>query len=224
MPSSASGGTCVCSPSTEFDDPYCLNNDNPSYVDYAKCTQEINRDMVTATAAIAALSSFSMGLFANMPIALAPGMGLNAYFTNQVVGIHGQGPVPYQLALTAIFVEGLIFVALSLLGLRQWLARVIPQSLKIASGAGIGLYLTLIGLTYNAGIGAITGGGDDPLQLAGCVEDLRGPDGICTSGKMRNPTLWIGIFCGGIFTAFLMMYRIKGAIIAGILLVSTISV
>lgn len=164
-----------------------------------------------------------MGLFANMPIALAPGMGLNAYFTNQVVGVHGQGPVSYQLALTAIFAEGLIFVALSILGLRQWLARTIPQSLKIASGAGIGLYLTLIGLTYSAGIGAITGGGADPLQLAGCVPALRDKAGICTSGKMRNPTMWIGIFCGGLFTAFLMMYRIKGAVIAGILLVSIIS-
>ena len=106
-----------------------------------------------------------MGLFANMPIALAPGMGLNAYFAYQVVGPNGSGPVSYRLALTAVFVEGLIFVALSILGLRQWLARAIPSSLKIASGAGIGLYLALIGLTYDAGIGAITGGTTDPLQL-----------------------------------------------------------
>jgi AGZA family xanthine/uracil permease-like MFS transporter len=165
-----------------------------------------------------------MGFFANMPIALAPGMGLNAYFTYQVVGFHGSGSVPYRLALTAIFVEGLIFVLLSIFGLRQWLARVIPQSLKIASGAGIGLYLALIGLTYNAGIGAITGGGDDPLKLGGCIPKLRGGlDQSCQSGKMRNPTMWLGIFGGGIFTAFLMMYRIKGAIIAGIMLVSVIS-
>ena len=158
-----------------------------------------------------------------MPIALAPGMGLNAYFAYQVVGIHGQGPVPYNLALTAVFVEGLLFVTLSILGLRQWLARSIPSSLKIASGAGIGLYLALIGLTYNAGIGAITQSNSDPLELAGCIPALRGTDGRCTSGKMQSPTLWLGIFCGGIFTAFLMMYRVKGAIIAGILLVSIIS-
>jgi AGZA family xanthine/uracil permease-like MFS transporter len=164
-----------------------------------------------------------MGLFANMPIALAPGMGLNAYFTYQVVGFHGQGLVPYRLALTAVFVEGLIFVALSIFGLRQWLARAIPSSLKIASGAGIGLYLALIGLTYSAGIGAITPSTSDPLELAGCKPSLIGSDGTCESGKMRNPTLWLGIFCGGIFTAFLMMYRVKGAIIAGILLVSIIS-
>jgi AGZA family xanthine/uracil permease-like MFS transporter len=164
-----------------------------------------------------------MGLFANMPIALAPGMGLNAYFAYQVVGYHGQGLVPYRLALTAVFVEGLVFVALSILGLRQWLARSIPSSLKIASGAGIGLYLALIGLTYSAGIGAISGGVSQPLQLAGCIEELQDENGFCTSGKMQNPTLWLGIFCGGMFTALLMMYRVKGAIIAGILLVSIIS-
>ncbi|KAF4632597.1 hypothetical protein G7Y89_g5523 [Cudoniella acicularis] len=196
---------------------------NPATGVYEQCVQEVNRDLVTGTAAIAALTSFCMGFFANMPIALAPGMGLNAYFTYQVVGYHGQGSVSYQLALTAVFVEGLIFVILSLMGLRQWLARIIPSSLKIASGAGIGLYLALIGLTYDAGIGAITGGSADPLQLGGCIPSLRGTDGSCTSGKMRNPTMWLGIFCGGIFTAFLMMYRVKGAVIAGILLVSVIS-
>jgi AGZA family xanthine/uracil permease-like MFS transporter len=84
-----------------------------------------------------------MGLFANMPIALAPGMGLNAYFTYTVVGFHGLGPVSYSLALTAVFVEGFVFVGLSLLGLRQWLARVIPASIKLASGVGIGLYLSM---------------------------------------------------------------------------------
>jgi adenine/guanine/hypoxanthine permease len=83
-----------------------------------------------------------MGLFANMPIALAPGMGLNAYFTYTVVGFHGLGPVGYKLALTAVFVEGFVFVGLSPLGLRQWLARAIPASIKLASGVGIGLYLS----------------------------------------------------------------------------------
>lgn len=201
-----------------------MDSTSPGYNDYDLCTQEINRDMVTATAAIAALSSFCMGIFANMPIALAPGMGLNAYFAYQVVGIHGNGPVPYRLALTAVFVEGFIFVALSMLGLRQWLARAIPSSLKIASGAGIGLYLSIIGLTYSAGIGAITGSTSSPLELAGCVPSLRNSvTGVCEGGKMRNPTMWLGIFCGGIFTAFLMLYRVKGAIIAGIILVSITS-
>jgi AGZA family xanthine/uracil permease-like MFS transporter len=109
---------------------------------YKDCLTIIKRDFVTGTAAIAALTSVMMGLCANMPIALAPGMGLNAYFSYTVVGFHGSGPVKYSLALTAVFVEGLVFVGLSLLGMRQWLARSIPGSIKLASSVGIGLYLS----------------------------------------------------------------------------------
>ncbi|EEP82684.1 hypothetical protein UREG_07549 [Uncinocarpus reesii 1704] len=211
-----SGGPCVCNDPV---DPKCMDN-----LEYNLCLNVVRRDIITATAAIAALSSFCMGLFSNMPIALAPGMGLNAYFAYNVVGFHGTGTVSYQLALTAVFVEGFVFVGLSLLGLRQWLARAIPKSIKLASGVGIGLYLTLIGLTYSAGIGAVTGDQSTPVTLAGCIPGAIGKDGACPSwAKMRNPTMWIGIFCGGILTAVLLMYRVKGAIIAGILLVSIIS-
>jgi adenine/guanine/hypoxanthine permease len=166
-----------------------------------------------------------MGLFANMPIALAPGMGLNAYFTYTVVGYHGSGIVPYNIALTAVFVEGFVFVGLTILGLRQWLARALPHSIKLATSVGIGLFLTIIGLTYSSGIGAITGAVATPLELGGCHPSMRDEaTGVCpNSDKMRNPTMWIGIFCGGILTAMLMMYRVKGAIIIGILLVSIIS-
>lgn len=165
-----------------------------------------------------------MGVCANVPIALAPGMGLNAYFAYQVVGYHGSGPVSYNMALTAVFVEGFVFIALSLCGLRQWLARAIPASIKLATGAGIGLYLSLIGLTYSAGIGAITGSNSTPIELAGCPDMYRDETTkMCTSHKMQSPTMWLGIFVGGIFTAILMMYRVKGAIIAAILLVSIVS-
>jgi AGZA family xanthine/uracil permease-like MFS transporter len=123
-----------------------------------------------------------------------------------------------------------VFVGLTLLGIRQWLARAIPSSIKLATGVGIGLYLTIIGLTYSAGIGLITGATATPLELAGCSpqyisDDPNSPTyGVCPpSEKMRNPTMWIGIFCGGFLTVLLMMYRVKGAIIAGILLVSIIS-
>ncbi|EHK96703.1 putative xanthine/uracil permease [Glarea lozoyensis 74030] len=192
-----SGGTCVCTDTTDIT---CTTD-----LDYNLCLGVIRRDFITGTAAIAALTSFCMGLFANMPIALAPGMGLNAYFTYTVVGFHGTGPVTYRLALTAIFIEGFVFVGLSLLGLRQWLARVIPASIKLASGVGIGLYLTIIGLTYSAGIGAITGAPSTPLELAGCLQSEL-VDGVCPgSTKMRSPMI------------------VKGAIIAGILLVSIIS-
>ena len=179
---SLTGGTCVCPRTRE--DVACTNDTN-----YALCVQEVQRDLVTATAAIAALASFCMGLFANMPIALAPGMGLNAYFTYTVVGYHGTGLVPYEVALTAVFVEGLVFVGLTLIGLRQWLARAIPRSIKLATGVGIGLYLTIIGLTYSAGIGLITGAQNTPLELAGCAPRYL-VSGLCPSFQMmRNPTV-----------------------------------
>ncbi|KAI1394851.1 permease family-domain-containing protein [Hypoxylon fuscum] len=214
---SDTGGTCVCNGGPN--DPLCAVNE-----EYLLCAAEVKRDLVTATAAISALSSFCMGLFANLPVSLAPGMGLNAYFAYTVVGPNGGGTVPYSVALTAIFVEGWVFFALALFGMRQWLARAIPRSIKLATSVGIGLFLTLIGFTYSEGIGLLTGATATPLELAGCVESLQGADGTCPDGaKMRNPTMWIGIFCGGVLTVLLMMYRVKGAIIAGILLVSIIS-
>ncbi|KAI1766024.1 hypothetical protein GGR53DRAFT_519243 [Hypoxylon sp. FL1150] len=215
---SDTGGTCVCNGGA--DDPVCNVNE-----EYMLCVAEIKRDLVTATAAISALSSFCMGLFANLPVSLAPGMGLNAYFAYTVVGYHGTGTVPYSVALTAIFVEGWVFFALALFGMRQWLARAIPRSIKLATSVGIGLFLTLIGFTYSEGIGLLTGAQDTPLELAGCPSADLDPDtGLCPDGsKMRNPAMWIGIFCGGVLTVLLMMYRVKGAIIAGILLVSIIS-
>lgn len=150
-------------------------------------------------------------------------MGLNAYFAYTVVGIHGTGIIPYSVALTAIFVEGWIFFALALFGMRQWLARAIPRSIKIATSVGIGLFLTLIGLTYSEGLGLIVGATSTPMELAGCVESEQ-VDSLCPGNTvMRNPAMWIGIFCGGILTVMLMMYRVKGAIIAGIALVSIIS-
>ncbi|KAI9367656.1 permease family-domain-containing protein [Aspergillus egyptiacus] len=211
------GGTCVCpeeSWATQCDDN----------TEYLLCKQEVVRDIVTATAAISCLSTFLLGLLANLPVALAPGMGLNAYFAYTVVGHHGFGLIPYSVAVTAVFVEGWVFLGLTLLGIRQWLARAIPASIKLATGAGIGLYLTLIGLSYSAGLGVVQGASSTPIQLAGCSQSEMGEDGLCPSSeKMRSPTMWIGIFCGGVFTVFLMMYRVKGAVIAGILLVSIIS-
>lgn len=115
-------------------------------------------------------------------------MGLNAYFTFQVVGFNGSGLIPYRLALTAVFVEGFVFIFLALTGMRQWLCRLIPTTIKTASGVGIGLFLTLIGLSYSAGIGAVTGGSVTPLQLGGCAEkDLV--DGQCPGGLMTSPTV-----------------------------------
>ncbi|TKX19063.1 xanthine/uracil permease-like protein [Elsinoe australis] len=212
-----SGGTCVCNGGAE--DPVCAINEECSL-----CLLGINRDLVTATAAIAALASFAMGLLANLPVAVAPAMGINAYFVYQLVGFHGSGNLSYQTALTAVFIEGLIFVAMSVLGIRQWLARTIPASIKVACGVGIGLFLTIVGLSYSAGIGAITGSPTTPLALGGCTVDQRDPDsGECLSGKAANPTLWIGFMLGCLLTAILMTFKIRGAIIFGILIVSIFS-
>ena len=150
-------------------------------------------------------------------------MGLNAYFAYQVVGVNGSGPVPFKLALTAVFVEGFIFMGLSILGLRQWLAQIIPSSIKIACGAGIGMFLTLVGLGYESGLGAITGSSATPLTIAGCKPEFRDEFGVCTTQTMRNPTLWIGFMCGLVLTAFLMIYRVKSAMVVGILVVSVFS-
>jgi adenine/guanine/hypoxanthine permease len=120
-------------------------------------------------------------------------------------------------------VEGWIFIALSLLGMRQWLVRLLPTSLKIASACGIGLFLAVIGLSYSAGIGAVTGSFPAPLDLGGCPPDYLDSFGQCTGQKMRNPALWIGVFFGGIVTVVLMAYKVKSAMIIGILLTSIIS-
>ncbi|KAH7382690.1 purine transporter [Phaeosphaeria sp. MPI-PUGE-AT-0046c] len=211
-----SGGTCVCKDPV---DPTCMANE-----EYSLCLVEINRDFITATAAIAALGSFLMGISANLPVAVAPAMGLNAYLAYQIVGFHGTGPIDYRVAMTAVFVEGFIFVALSLLGIRQWLARIIPASIKVACGAGIGLFLTLIGLSSSAGIGAISGAKATPLELAGCTAEFRDPaTGACLSHKATNPTMWLGFLVGGVFTALLMTYKVRGSMIFGIALVSIFS-
>ena len=106
-------------------------------------------DVLFATAVAAFIGCVVMGLWANLPFALAPGMGLNAYFVFGVV--IGMG-VPWQLALFAVFVEGLLFLAMSIPqipGIGSWRSQMInsiPTDLKIATGAGIGMFLAIIGL------------------------------------------------------------------------------
>jgi AGZA family xanthine/uracil permease-like MFS transporter len=107
------------------------------------------RDSVfVATCLAAAIGSLVMGLYANYPIAMAPGMGINAYFAFVVV--QGLG-YSWQVALGAVFISGCLFVIVSLFRVREWIVNAIPRSLKLAISAGIGLFLALIGLK-NAGI------------------------------------------------------------------------
>lgn len=118
-----------------------------------------------ATCLAAALGSAIMGLYANYPIALAPGMGLNAYFAFGVV--QGLG-FSWQAALGAVFVSGCLFIALSLLRVREWIVDAIPAALKLAISAGIGLFLAVIGFK-NAGLVVA-----NPATLVG-LGDLHSP-------------------------------------------------
>ncbi|KAI6152927.1 permease family-domain-containing protein [Pisolithus thermaeus] len=212
---SASGGTCVC------------NGPNNCQTDqtYLTCVQGVQQDLITSTAAISALSSVLMGALANLPVGMAPGMGLNAYFTYSVVGYHGSGFITYQEALAAVFLEGWVFFILSLLGLRQWLARIMPQSLVLAVGAGIGLYISFIGLT-SGGLNVIGGNVTNLVGLGGCnPSDWVSSElpYFCGTQVLRNPTVWLGIFTGGFLTVLLMVFRVKGSLLIGIFLTSVIS-
>lgn len=211
---SDSGGTCECTnPAGCIDD-----------ADYNLCKQEIRQELIISTAAISALASFLMGAIANLPIGLAPGLGLNAYFAYSVVGFNGSGIISYREALAAVFLEGWIFLFLSLIGLRQWLVRIMPQSLVLAVGAGIGLFIAFIGLSPS-GLGVIGGDTTNFVGLGGCKpHDFKeGLKNYCEAGPLQSPTMWLGIFVGGILTVLLMMYRVRGAILIGILVVSIIS-
>ncbi|RYP02839.1 hypothetical protein DL764_005559 [Monosporascus ibericus] len=213
---SESGGTCVCS--DPKDDQGCIGDG-----EYALCLVQLKRDLITSTAALAGFSSIVFGFLTNLPVALGPGMGLNAYFTYQVVGWHGTGHIPYRVALTAVFVEGFIFMFLALTGMRQWMINMIPATIKTACGVGIGLFLTEIGLSYSAGVGAITGGYATPLTIGGCPAEFLNEKGECQSNIMANPAMWIGITLGGILIAFLMAFKVKSAIMIGIGIVSVLS-
>lgn len=160
------------------------------------------RDAVfVATCVAAAVGSAVMGLYANYPIALAPGMGLNAYFAYSVV--LGLG-FSWQAALGAVFVSGCLFIAVSLFRVREWIVDAIPHSLKLAISAGIGLFLAVIGFK-NAGL--ITA---NPATLIG-LGDLHAPSVLYAAAGLL---LIIG----------LEARRVRGGIIIGILAVTLAAV
>ncbi|KAJ1726254.1 hypothetical protein LPJ61_005315 [Coemansia biformis] len=210
-----SGGPCECD--RERFGKTC--DGDPAY---ARCLQGVKQDIITATCAIACIACVLMGALANLPIALAPGMGLNAYFAYTVVGYHGTGKVSYANALAAVCIEGIIFFVLSVVGLRQWFARMIPAALKTATGTGIGLYLAFIGLQSSAGIGLITANPATLVKLGGCPPEYRDKDNVCTGHSMEGGQMWLGVM-GLVIIAVMMLYRLKGAVLVGILIVAIIS-
>ncbi len=163
----------------------------------------------TATAVASLLGTLFMSLFANYPFALAPGMGLNAYFAYTVV--LGMG-YSWETALTAVFIEGLIFIVLSLTNVREAIFNAIPMNLKAAVSVGIGLFIAFIGL-QNA---KIVIGGSTLLQLFS-VEDYNTLNGVEASFNDVGITVLLAVI-GILITGILVIKNIKGNILWGILI------
>ena len=153
------------------------------------------------TCLAAAIACFVMGLFANWPVGLAPGMGLNAFFTYTVVGELGYS---WEVALGSVFIAGVLFFIMSITPLRRWMLDSIPMNLRIAMGAGVGLFIGFIGLK-NGGI--IEANGATFLSL----------------GDFTNPTtLLAGL--GFLLISILSIRKTPGAIIIGIMAVTLMSI
>jgi len=157
--------------------------------------------LLVVTALAAAVGSLLMGLVARYPFAQAPGMGLNAYFAFTVV--LGQ-KIPWQTALGAVAISGTIFVILSILGVRQAIVRAIPNHLKFSLTAGIGMFLAFIG-----------------LKNAGVV--IANPDTFVTLGSLTSAPVLIAVI-GLILTAVLLVRRVPGAILIGIVASTLIAI
>src|SRR5690606_4604674 len=147
----------------------------------------------------AAIGTLIMGLWANYPFALAPGMGLNAFFAFTVVlGMN----VSWQAALTAVLIEGIIFILLTLTKFRETVVNEIPKNLKISISAGIGFFIAFIGFTGSKII-------------------IQDPTTFLTLGNLRETTVLLSIL-GFTIMIVLQAYRVRGAILWGILAVTVL--
>ncbi len=155
----------------------------------------------TATILVAVLGTLVMGLYARRPFALAPYMGENAFIAFTVVNALG---FPWQTALGAIFIAGLLFTVLTVMRVRSWLAGTLPLSLKYGFSAGIGLFLAFVGLN-ETGI-VVLGVPGAPVSL----------------GNLTRPPALLGA-AGFFFMAWLMIRRVRGALLIGILTITAVS-
>lgn len=164
---------------------------NPSILS----TTGMDKDaLFTSTALATIFATLMMALYAKLPIAQAPGMGLNAFFAFTICGVMGYS---WQFALTAVFIEGIIFIMLTFFNVRELIVKSIPKVLKDAIPVGIGLFITLIGLK-NAGIVVSTG-----------------PDTLVGLGDFSQHNVWIAML-GLIVTAILYVRNVNGSILIGI--------
>lgn len=157
--------------------------------------------LLTATALAAAFGSFLMGALARYPFALAPGMGLNAYFAYTVV--LGQG-VPWQTAMGLIFLSGLVIVLLTVVGIRSFIMRVLPTNIKHAISAGIGLFLAFIG-------------------AKNCGLIVGHPETLVSLGNFASPQVQLAVF-GLFLTLALFYFNFKGAVFWGIVVSSALGI
>ena len=158
----------------------------------------------TATAVSAGIATLVMAFIANLPIALAPGLGLNAFFTYTVVFQMGAS---WQIALTAVLLEGILFIVLSLFGVREAIIKSIPANLKKAVAVGIGLFITIIGLANNAGVASTETG-----TFIGFV-----------NLNMQSPAALVAII-GLIITIVLYVLKVPGSVLIGIIATTIIGI
>ncbi|MFD2614199.1 NCS2 family permease [Paenibacillus gansuensis] len=156
----------------------------------------------TATILAAAVGTLFMGLLANYPFAVAPGMGLNAYFAYSVVLAQG-GAIDYRIAFSAVFVTGLLLVLLSLTPLRTKLIEVIPRSMKHAITAGIGLFIAFIG-----------------LRLSGLI--VADPSNLVKLGNLHSPSVVLAL-TGLLVTLVLLVRNVNGALFIGMVITGIIA-
>lgn len=171
--------------------------------------------LITTTCLASALGTLLMALLADYPIALAPGMGLNAFFAFGVVlGMTINGaPVTWQMALAAVFIEGAIFAVLTLTSIREAIMNSIPKSLKIGISAGIGLFIALIGL-LNAGI-VVSSGNNTLLALGKFSQVIDG-------SRVFNVSMIMSM-AGLFLMSVLIALNVKGALLIGIIAVTALA-
>ncbi|GGH38734.1 NCS2 family permease [Paenibacillus segetis] len=168
-----------------------------------------------ATALAAGIFTIAMGLFINFPVALAPGMGLNAYFASVILSSSTTDhPFTWEMGLTAVFISGLIFILLTITRVRQMLLDAIPDSLKHAITVGIGLFIAILGLK-NSGLMTIgVEAGND--IAAHTFTDVLSFETVIHMGSLTNSDVQLAII-GLLLIGILMVLNVRGAILFGIL-------
>lgn len=175
-----------------------------------------------ATALAAGIFSIAMGLFVNFPVALAPGMGLNAYFASVIIASKATDqPISVAMGLTAVFISGIIFFILTVTQIRQMLITAVPDSLKHAITVGIGLFITIIGLK-GSGILTIAVTSFNDIKANGYT-DLAGAESVIHLGSLTHSSVYMTVIAL-LLIGILMVLRVPGAILWGILGTTVISI